>query len=396
MTNAIILKQGKEKSLLRRHPWIFSGAVATVEGGPKPGETVQIRGDDQTPYGWASYSPESQIRARMWTFEPDEEVSPTFFRTRVIHALVARMPMLAREELMAYRLVHGESDGLPGLIIDRYDSVLVCQFLSAGAEYWKQEIVEQLQEFVPYTGIYERSDADVRKKEGLQPQVGLLSGEEPPELIEIREGNSRFLVNIRRGHKTGFYLDQRSNRRFVETYTETAEVLNCFAYTGSFGIAALHGEAKSVTNIESSASVLKLAERHVELNQFDPSLVENVEGDVFHVLRKYRDQGRHFDVIILDPPRFAESRSQIQRASRGYKDINLLAFKLLRRGGILVTFSCSGLIAPGLFQKIVADAALDARREAHILHWLTQSADHPTALNFPEANYLKGLVCRVL
>lgn len=392
---SIILKARREKSLRRRHPWIFSGAIANVEGLPQPGQTVDILTLDGTAYGRGAYSPRSQIAVRVWTFDPSEEVSPAFFRARLERAIRSRHTLVGTHNLVAYRLVHAEADGLPGLIVDRYGEVLVCQFLTAGAEYWKRTIVAQLEQLIPNAGIYERSDVDVRQKEGLAPCTGVLSGRPPPELVEIQEGPCRFAVDIKRGHKTGFYLDQRDNRAHVVEYAGGAEVLNCFAYTGGFGIAALKAAATKVTNVESSSAALVLAQRNVELNSLDMAKVENVEGDTSMVLRQYRDSRRQFDVIILDPPKFAKSRSQLERASRGYKDINLLAFKLLRPGGILFTFSCSGLMDPYLFQKIVADAALDAGRDAQILRRLTQAPDHLSALNFPEGSYLKGLVCRV-
>jgi 23S rRNA (cytosine1962-C5)-methyltransferase len=406
--SSVTLKPGREKSLLRRHPWIFSGAIEKVEGDPASGETVEVRAADGTPIAAGAYSPQSQIAVRVWTFDPAESVSPLFFRARLTRAFNARQSLISNLELpaspslvtrhaslSAYRLVNAESDGLPGLIVDRYGEYLVCQFLSAGAEYWKREIVALLADLLPYAGIYERSDVDVREKEGLAPATGVLAGSLPPDLIEIDEYACRFAVDVRGGHKTGFYLDQRDNRALVAEYAEGREVLNCFAYTGAFGAWALKGGAIKVTNVESSAAALDLARHHVELNGLDLAKVENVGGDVFHVLRQYRDARRQFDLIVLDPPKFAESRSQVEKASRGYKDINLLAFKLLRPGGVLFTFSCSGLITPDLFQKIVAGAALDAGRDAQIVWRMTQAPDHPVALNFPEGEYLKGLVCTV-
>ncbi len=405
---SVTLKPGREKSLLRRHPWIFSGAVEKVEGDPEPGETVEVRASDRTPVALGAYSPHSQIAVRIWTFDPTEAVSPAFFGARLTRSLAARQSLISNlpfpvspslvtrhSSLSAYRLVNAESDGLPGLIVDRYAEFLVCQFLSTGAEYWKREFVTVLADLLPFAGIYERSDVDVREKEGLPPATGLLAGSPPPDLVEIDEYACRFAVDLRAGHKTGFYLDQRDNRALVAKYSEGREVLNGFAYTGAFGAWALRGGAVKVTNVESSAAALDLARRNVELNRLEAAKVENVVGDVFHVLRQYRDARRQFDLIILDPPKFAESRSQVEKASRGYKDINLLAFKLLRPGGVLFTFSCSGLITPDLFQKIVAGAALDAGREAQIVQRLTQAPDHPVALNFPEGEYLKGLVCRV-
>ena len=392
---SVILKPRHEKALLRRHPWVFSGAIAKVDGLPQPGETVDILASDGAWCGRGAYSPRSQIRVRVWTFDPTDSISAGFFHARLRRAIQSRHPYLEGHGLRGCRLVNAESDGLPGLIVDCYGEFIVCQFLSAGAEYWKHTIVAQLEELLPNAGIYERSDADVRKKEGLPKCTGVLSGQEPPDLIEIQEGPYRFLVDVKHGHKTGFYLDQRDNRALMAEYAGGAEVLNCFAYTGGFAIAALKAGATSVTNIESSAPSLMLARHNVQLNGLDATNMQNIDADVFTHMRKCRDSGRQFDVVILDPPKFAESRSQVERASRGYKDLNLLAFKLLRPGGILFTFSCSGLVNQDLFQKIVAGAALDARRNAQIIRWLSQAPDHPSALNFPEGIYLKGLVCRV-
>lgn len=391
----IILKPGREKSLLRKHPWVFSGAIASVSGKAQAGETVEVITEKKELLGHGAWSPESQIRVRMWTFEAQEKIDTEFFHLRLERAIDARKRLRLDEYATAYRIVNAESDGLPGIVIDCYGEYLVCQFLSAGAEYWKQIIVEQLVQLLPVKGIYERSDVDVRQKEGLQPASGVLTGEAPPDSIEIKEGDCRFYVDIKHGHKTGFYLDQRENRAAVVEFAQGAEVLNCFSYTGGFGIWALKGGANKVTNIDTSAALLELARRNTELNHLDTTRVENVAADAFQILRQYRDANRQFDLIILDPPKFAESKDQLKRASRGYKDINLLACKLLKPGGILFTFSCSGLMEGNLFQKIVADAALDAGRNAQMIRWLTQAADHPTALNFPEGSYLKGMICRV-
>ncbi|MCS6910186.1 MAG: class I SAM-dependent methyltransferase [Anaerolineales bacterium] len=397
----LTLKSGREKSLLRRHPWIFSGAVERLEGDPQPGDTVEVYAADGRWLARAAYSPRSQIRARVWTFAEDELVTPEFLRSRFARALAARQSSVfslqssANHQLSAARLVNAESDFLPGLIVDRYADWLVCQFLSTGAEKWKREVVAVLDELVPNAGIYERSDVDVRAKEGLPPVTGVLSGAPPPELVEIEEHGCRFLVDVQRGHKTGFYLDQRDNRALLAGYASGREVLNAFAYTGGFGVLALKGGAAHVINLDSSTAALELAQRNFELSGFDGRRATHHIGDAFAVLRQYRDAGRQFDLIVLDPPKFAESQSQVERAARGYKDINLLAFKLLRPGGLLFTFSCSGVIDSALFQKIVADAAVDAGREAQILRRLAQSADHPVALSFPEGEYLKGLVCLV-
>ena len=391
----IILKPGREKSLLRRHPWVFSGAISDVREEPGPGETVRVLDSRGEPLGMGAYSPYSQIMVRVWTFDPEETVSASFFAGRLQRAMSSRGDLSSAGNAAACRLVNAESDGLPGVIVDRYADFLVCQFLTAGGEYWKHTIAGLLEDIFPGLSIYERSDVEVREKEGLPLRAGVLSGIEPPECVEIEEGPYRFLVDIKHGHKTGFYLDQRENRALVHEYVRDGAVLNCFAYTGGFGVAALKGGAVSVTNVESSPAALSLAARNFNLNDSDMGRVENTEGDVFTFLRQCRDSRREFDAVILDPPRFAASRSQIPGACRGYKDINLLSFKLIRRDGVLITFSCSGLIERTLFEKIVADAVLEARREAQIIRRLGQASDHPTALNFPEGTYLKGLVCRV-
>ncbi len=393
---AIVLKRGREKSLMRRHPWIFSGAIARVEGRPRAGETVDILAAEGALLGRGAYSPRSQMTVRVWTFDPQEEVSPEFFADRLSRAAESRAALTAGKGPHGVRLVNAESDGLPGIIVDRYGEYLVVQFLTTGAEYWKAAVVEALSRLEGVTGVYERSDADVREKEGLTKLAGVLAGAEPPDLVEIREGPCRFFVDIKRGHKTGFYLDQRENRAMIAEFAREAAMLNCFSYTGGFGIAALAAGAVAATNVDSSAPALNLARQNAELNGIDASTIENVEGDAFTVMRAWRDEGRMFDVIVLDPPKFAESKANLSRASRGYKDINLLAFKLLGPGGILFTFSCSGLMEPELFQKIVSDAALDAGCEAQIIRRLGQASDHPTLLSFPESSYLKGFICRVV
>jgi len=406
--SSVILKKGREKNLLQRHPWIFSGAIERVEGSPGSGETVTVCSFDRKPLAQAAWSPESQIAARIWSFNPETIIDAAFFRTKLQNAINARCHLTGRAcspsaprtaetavpTTNAVRLVAAESDGLPGLIIDRYADWIVCQFLSAGSEYWKDTIVELLQEFFPGLSIYERSDVSVREKEGLPSRCGVLAGTEPPEHVEIEENGMRLLVDIKGGHKTGYYLDQRDSRFAVRQWAEGRDVLNCFSYTGGFGVAALLGGAKHVTQMDSSEPALDIAKKNAELNGLDPAVSEYLCGDVFKELRKYRDSRRSFDLIVLDPPKFIESRSQLDGGARGYKDINLLAFKLLRPGGLLFTFSCSGLMEMPLFQKIVSDAALDAGRNGQILAVLNQSPDHPVALNFPEGAYLKGLLCR--
>ncbi len=388
--NSVILKKGREKNLLQRHPWIFSGAIERVEGVPGVGETVMVCSFDRKPLAQAAWSPQSQIALRVWSFNQETVIDDDFFRSKLKNAIAARGKINSN----ALRLVAAESDGLPGLIIDRYADWIVCQFLSAGSEYWKNTIVELLQELFPGLSIYERSDVSVREKEGLPSRCGVLAGTEPPEHVEIEENGMRLLVDIKGGHKTGYYLDQRDSRLAVRQWAEGRDVLNCFSYTGGFGVAALLGGAKHVLQMDSSEPALEIARQNAGLNGLDPAASEYMCGDVFKELRRFRDSRRNFDLIVLDPPKFIESRSQLDGGARGYKDINLLAFKLLRPGGLLFTFSCSGLMEMPLFQKIVADSALDAGRNAQILAVLNQSPDHPIALNFPEGAYLKGLLCR--
>ncbi len=391
----ITLKKGREDSLTRRHPWIFSGAIANVDGELQSGQTVAIRTSDGRICGHGAYSPHSQIALRIWTFSAQEEVSADWMRERLERVIHHRIKQQEKNANDCGRIVYAEADGLPGLIVDRYGDFLVCQFLSAGAEYWKGTFVSILEKAIPCSGIYERSDAKSRGKEGLPVRSGVLAGESPPDLIQVRTGEDHFLVDIRQGHKTGFYLDQRDNRLRVRPYMKAAQVLDCFTYSGGFAISALKGGAERVTCMDSSEAALDLTRRNISLNDIDLSRAELVRNDVFTALRGYRDSGRNFDVVVLDPPKFASSRRDVDRACRGYKDINMLACRLLAPGGILVTFSCSQHISLELFQKAVAFGALDAKRDVQILEWLHQASDHPMALNFPEGNYLKGLICKV-
>ena len=389
---AVIVKPLAHKALKRRHPWIFSGGIAEVKGRPQAGETVDILAANGQFIGRGAYSPQSQIRVRVWTFDPDEDINPSFFKKQLQRAVDFRRKQANGLYFKACRLVNAESDGLPGLIIDRYSDFLVCQFLSAGTEYWKSLIVNQMQLLLPGLSIFERSDGEVREKEGLPKTTGTLIGKDPPSLIKIGENNNYFWVDVRQGHKTGFYLDQRDSRTCIAEFAPGTEVLNCFAYTGGFAVTALKAGANSVTNIDSSESALELAKRNAVLNRLDTGKMQNIVGNVFVLLRRFRDANQKFDLIILDPPKFAESNRKLDRASRGYKDINLLAIKMLKPGGILVTFSCSGALSRDLFQKIVAGAAVDAGRDVQIIRWLSQPSDHPIRLNFPEGNYLKGIV----
>jgi 23S rRNA (cytosine1962-C5)-methyltransferase len=417
----LTLKPAREKSVVQRHPWIFSGAVAAVSGQPANGETVTVRAADGAFLARAAYSPQSQIVARIWTWDESETIDADFLARRIAQAIQRREALA--QTTNALRWVNAESDGLPGLIVDVYANFGVCQFLTAGAERWKREIAVTLAAQPNIVGVYERSDVEVRGKEGLKTSEGVLHGETPPDDVEIWEATSnlswsktasneerilrhreqrcqdaslftwRFLVDLKHGHKTGFYLDQRDNRKIVFELAREREVLNCFAYTGAFTVTALSGGAHNGISIESSAQALDVARRNLALNQLPTDGL--CAGDVFKLLRAYRDAGRTFDLIILDPPKFAQTQAQLNKATRAYKDINWLAFRLLKPNGYLVTFSCSGLVSADLFQKIVFGAALDAKRDAQVVRWLWQASDHPMRLSFPEGAYLKGLVCQV-
>jgi 23S rRNA (cytosine1962-C5)-methyltransferase len=391
----VILKPGRAQSLQRRHPWIFSGALQTVEAGPASGETVLVLDSSKKPLAWASWSPDSQIRCRIWSFDTRVTIDAAFFRLRLQQAIRLREQNgLMGGAHSACRLIYSESDGIPGLIVDRYGDWLVAQFLSAGAEYWKDTIVGLLHELLPDRSIFERSDAGVREKEHLPLRTGRLAGVEPPDCIEIAEHGLRYRVDVHRGHKTGFYLDQRANRLRMRELAR-GDVLNCFSYTGGFAVAALAGGARRAVNVDSSAEALRMANDNARLNGLDIERVENIEANVFEQLREFKRVQRTFDVIVLDPPKLIDSRQALDRGARAYKDVNMQALSLLNPGGLLMTFSCSGLLAPQLFQKIVADAALDAGRRGVIVERLSQSPDHPVALNFPEGEYLKGFCIRV-
>lgn len=391
----LILKNGREKALLRRHPWVYSGAVQAVEGSPEHGETIAIHDANGQFLGWGAYSPDSQIRARVLSWNELDVVDINFFRRQIQSALDLRKTWIDPAQNSAYRLVHAESDGLPGLVVDRYNDSLVLQILSAGAEYWRDTIVEVLPELIDPDAIYERSDVAVRALEGLPPRTGLLYGDLPLHPLVIHENGLRFKVDLVGGQKTGFYLDQRDNRRICRDLAHGRAVLNGFAFTGGFSANALAGGAASVLSIDSSEEALRLARENIELNGLPAERCEWIVGDMFEELRTLRDRGQQFDLVILDPPKFAPTAAQAKQAARGYKDINLFGFKLLKPGGLLMTFSCSGGVDMNFFQKIVADAALDAGVSAQLLYRLGQSPDHPTHLAFPEGTYLKGLVVQV-
>jgi 23S rRNA (cytosine1962-C5)-methyltransferase len=445
----VLLKENRDKPVRQRHPWIFSGAVERLRGDAQPGDLVTVADHHGAPLATAYYNPKSQIVARILSFDPAEPIDDAFWHARLKRAIDGRkaLGLVTGDELRvtseekeqephakgaegakdakedaslrslrplrelpdpppatrhsplttAYRLVNAEADGLPGLIVDRYGDHLVMQCLTLGIDRRKAAVTEQLAALLRPAGVLERSDVDVRGKEGLKQLVEMRHGEPPPPELTIHENGHAFLVDIWRGHKTGFYLDQRDNRAAAATpiYLAGGEVLNVFAYTGAFGVYATAAGAARVTQVDSSAAALEMAERNMALNGFARPDDELIAGDAFEVLRYYREEGRQFDAVVLDPPKFATSQGQVERACRGYKDLNWLALRLLRPGGLLVTFSCSGLVSADLFQKVVFGAAVDARRDVQGLQHLGQSADHPVLLSFPESAYLKGLLCRV-
>ena len=390
---ALVLAPGREKSSRLRHPWIFSGAVERVEGDPASGDTVTVVAADGTFLAHAAYSPSSQIRARVWSFDPQATIDTAFFMRTVARAADARRSLFD-DAHTAGRILHGESDGLPGVIADRYGNVIVLQCLSAGAARWRDVLAAALTEATGAHCVFERSDAKVRALEGLPLIIGPIHGS-LPEVVAIVEDGLAYAVDVVHGQKTGFYLDQRDNRKVVRRHAKGRRALNAFCYTGGFSLAALAGGATSVVSIDSSGDALSVARDNLARNAtLDSTRAAWNEADVFSELRRLRDAGSTFDMIVLDPPKFAPTAAHAERAARAYKDINLLAFKLLTPGGLLATFSCSGGISAELFQKIVAGAALDAHADGQIIAHLAASADHPVALSFPEGDYLKGLLIR--
>ena len=389
------LNPGREKSLLRRHVWIFSGAVADYPGEAAPGETVEVFDAKNNFLARAAYSPDSQLIARVWTFDRDEQIDEAFFARRIKAAVEYRHFLKLDDPKGGCRLINSEADGLPGLVVDRYAGVLVIQITSAGIEFHRDTIVKLLAEITGAASIYERSDVSVRAKEGLAERSGLLYGAQPPNPVIIEENGARFAVDVRYGQKSGFYFDQRCARAAVAAYADGRTVLNAFSYTGAFAVSALLAGAGHVINIDSSAPALKQAAHNLEMNKIKPERYENRTADVFTELRKLVEEGRRFDLVILDPPKFIESQKALVRGCRAYQDIARLGYRLLNPGGLLFNFSCSGLMTPELFQKITADAALDAGVRARLVRHLEQAPDHPVSLAVPEGFYLKGLVTRI-
>ncbi|WP_420642471.1 class I SAM-dependent rRNA methyltransferase [Candidatus Leptofilum sp.] len=397
ITGQLTLKRGREKSVLNRHPWLFSGAIGRVEGKPQSGDLVQVLDSNGRFLATGTFNPHSQIRVRLLSWDVDEQIDAAFWNGRLQQAHKHRQQLQLEPATTAYRLVNAEADGLPGLIVDKYGEFLVMQSLTAGIEAQKKTILTAINQIWQPKGIVERSDADVRAKEGLPTIRRVASGEPPPDTLVIQENGILFGVNLLGGHKSGFYLDQRENRTAVcqPQHVANKNVLNVFAYTGGFGLYAIANGAQQVTHVDSSYNALELAEQNVERNGWKRPQDEYLAGDAFDILRHYRDNNQRFDLIVLDPPKFAHSQRDVPYACRGYKDLNWLALQLLTPGGLLATFSCSGLISAELFQKVLFGAAVDANRQVQIIQTLSQGPDHPVLLTFPESAYLKGFLCRV-
>ena len=393
----LILKKGKERSLLRRHPWVYDTAVQKLNGKAKSGDTVRIISHDGRFLAWAAYSKDSALRARCWSFDENDHIDEAWIKEKIQKALKAREPLFARTS--AVRVIFGEADQLPGLVVDRYGDWFVTQFQAAGVEAFRETIADILMSVPGIRGVFDRSDAATRHREGLELRVELLRGEEPPQEIEVVEDGVRYGVDVRVGHKTGFYIDQRENRllaqrlakEFKQRTGRGMRALNCFCYTGGFSLALLAGGADQVISVDSSAEALAMAARNTQRNGFDEKRTQWVQADVFEYLRQAREAGETFDLVILDPPKFASSHRHIERAARAYKDINLNGLRLVAPGGDLLTFSCSGAMDVDLFQKVIAGAVIDSKREAWMIARLGAGADHPLMMTCPEGEYLKGL-----
>jgi 23S rRNA (cytosine1962-C5)-methyltransferase len=395
ITTQVLLNQGRDKSVTNRHPWIFSGAIGRVEGNPANGDVVDVWNSKARFVGRGIYNEKSQIQVRLLTWNPNDAIDEDFWRRRIRRAIAGRQALIEAPDTDAFRLVYSEADGVPGFIADQYGTWLVVQFMSLASERYRQAILDILVDLVAPQGIYDRSEGEAREKEGLVSVTGPVWGEVPPDIIEIVENGHTFLVDIKLGQKTGFYLDQRENRQKTCKYFFNKEILNAFAYTGAFSVYAAHAGAKRIMNVDSSERSLQIAERNMRRNGFGDREDVYAMADVFEIMRAYRDNNWKFDVVILDPPKFAHSKRHVEKATQGYKDINLLGMKLIKPGGILITFSCSGAVSADLFQKVLFGAAVDAGRHVQIIERLSQSSDHPVLLTYPESEYLKGAVCRV-
>jgi 23S rRNA (cytosine1962-C5)-methyltransferase len=391
MIPAVFLKKGRERSVLLGHPWVFGNSIETVKGAGLPGEVVRAVSASGQFLAWGYYNPASQIALRLLSWDESATINEGWWRTCIAESVKRRGEYYGKGPC---RLVFGESDGIPGCIADRYGDYIVLQALTAGTERVKGILAAALMELPEIKGVYERSDSDLRRLEGLETACGTLCGMEPPETIEVRIDGLRFLTGVSGGQKTGFYLDQRENRKRVAAYAGGRRVLDCFSYTGAFAVYSAASGAAEIIRVDSSEPALELGGANLRINGYSEG--NAIKNDVFKVLRTFCDKGERFDLIILDPPKFAPTRRHAEKAARSYKDCNLFALKLLKTGGILATFSCSGGIERSFFQKIVFQASVDAAREIQVIEQLSQSPDHPIRLSFPESEYLKGMICRVV
>jgi 23S rRNA (cytosine1962-C5)-methyltransferase len=392
----VILKKGKEKAVLHKHPWVFSGAIEKVKGKPENGEIVKLFDAKGSFMAYGFYNDQSRVALRLLEWNEAVTIDENWWRAKVAVAVAARTPILEDGITDTCRLIFSESDYLPGLIVDKYADHLSLQILTSGMENVKPIIVDELQKLLNPASIFDRSDASSREHEGMQPSFGILAGNQPPELVEVVENGLRYGINIAEGQKSGFYCDQRENRRVLAHYANEKNVLDCFCYTGGFTLNCFQNDAKSVTSVDSSALAIETLKSNLVLNEFDQLEHRAIQSDVNKQLRKFREDGETFDVIILDPPKYAPSRSALDRAARAYKDLNRLAMLLLTPGGLLATYSCSGAMDMTTFKQIIAWAALDAGKQVQFIHQFCQPGDHPVSATFPEGEYLKGLLCRVL
>ncbi|WP_068404860.1 class I SAM-dependent rRNA methyltransferase [Pedobacter cryoconitis] len=392
----VVLKKGKEKAVHQKHPWVFSGAIDKVKGSPLNGEVVKVLAADQSFLAYGYYNGQSRVAVRLLEWEEDNIIDKAWYEVRLKNAIASRTHLLSDQQTNTCRLVFSEADYLPGLIVDKYADYLSLQILSAGMENVKAELIELLIAALNPIGIFDKSDANARTHENLEVSQGLLWGETPPEFIEVKENGVRYHINIADGQKSGFYCDQRDNREILAAYTKDKEVLDCFCYSGGFTLNSLKHGAKHVTSVDSSALAMETLKHNLGLNGFMEHQQTSVQSDVNKQLRVFKEDGKLFDVIVLDPPKYAPSRSALDRAARAYKDLNRLGMLLLKKGGILATYSCSGAVDLETFKQIIAWAALDAGREVQIIKQFHQPEDHPVRISFPEGEYLKGLLLRVL
>lgn len=387
----IILKPGREASLLRGHPWIFSGAIASVDGQPEPGDIAVAVTHQGSSLALGFYNPASDISFRLLTTDTTTSINHLFWQKRIRTAMDLREKVVP-EGTTAYRLINAEGDWMPGLVVDRYDNYLVISIATAGIEKHRQAVLKVLAEEMQPIGIYERSEGKARQLEGLEDSIDIAYGTHLPDVVEITENHLHFRIDIIAGQKTGFFLDQRPNRELAERFSTQATVLNCFSYTGAFSVYCARGGARRVISVEASETANEIARWNILRNGFSSDQHLVLRADVFNYLR---DTDELFDIIILDPPAFARSRKDVAKAARGYKDINLQAARRLREGGILATFSCSNYIEETLFQKIVLGAVRDTGKTAQLLQTMGPGPDHPINLAHPEGRYLKGLLLKV-